>query len=291
MRSELERYGRELERRRLVRDRHLPFFIRWVDRYLVFCEQARPAANLAVPAFVASLGKDAGIQDWQVRQAEHAVRLFHQVVPPGHEDVSTTGEATNELRGDPSAGMPAVAASGGAAVPPTDWSEAEEKMRYALRVKHYSPRTEGTYLEWVRDFAGYARGRSPAEVDTETVRDYLRFGRRAPPAQAIQGRCRDDGSKGTGPTAASGNRLGRSGRQRPDGHAGATEVDAIASARSHPQERDTKGPNGPLAGVWGQSHHRMFDRLEAGTSPPDRPIWKKPCGRPVGRPYRAQMTL
>jgi hypothetical protein len=49
-----------------------------------------------------------------------------------------------------------------------------DQVRDAIRVKHYSLRTEHTYLQWVRQFVGFHR-RHPAALDAQEVRDFLTY--------------------------------------------------------------------------------------------------------------------
>ncbi|HJU05300.1 MAG TPA: phage integrase N-terminal SAM-like domain-containing protein [Nitrospiraceae bacterium] len=47
-----------------------------------------------------------------------------------------------------------------------------DQVRDAIRVKHYSLRTEHTYLQWIRQFVGYHR-RYPAVLGEQEVRAFL----------------------------------------------------------------------------------------------------------------------
>jgi integron integrase len=49
-----------------------------------------------------------------------------------------------------------------------------DQIRDAIRVKHYSLRTEHSYLQWVRQFVGYHR-RHPAALGEQEVRDFLTY--------------------------------------------------------------------------------------------------------------------
>ena len=47
-------------------------------------------------------------------------------------------------------------------------------LRTNLRLRHYSPRTEAAYVDWVRRFVRYHGMRHPRELGADGVRDYLR---------------------------------------------------------------------------------------------------------------------
>jgi site-specific recombinase XerD len=70
----LQQFGEFLLRGRLVRERAAPYCVGWVRRFLT-----RPASNEAmadqVRRFCEELGR-ANCQDWQVRQAEEALRIY-----------------------------------------------------------------------------------------------------------------------------------------------------------------------------------------------------------------------
>jgi hypothetical protein len=57
--------------------------------------------------------------------------------------------------------------------PRGQWKELAEQMRRIMRLKHLSPRTETTYLGWVRRFYGFVNGRSPQALTGGHVRDFM----------------------------------------------------------------------------------------------------------------------
>lgn len=48
-----------------------------------------------------------------------------------------------------------------------------DQVRDCIRARHYSIRTEESYLRWIRDFILFNGKRHPAEMGAEEVRDYL----------------------------------------------------------------------------------------------------------------------
>lgn len=48
------------------------------------------------------------------------------------------------------------------------------RLREVIRYKHYSIRTEATYVEWVRRFLAFHGGRHPREMGADEVRAFLR---------------------------------------------------------------------------------------------------------------------
>ncbi len=48
-----------------------------------------------------------------------------------------------------------------------------EKVREVLRLKHYSPKTEESYLPWIRQYLRYHKLRHPRELGGKEVKDFL----------------------------------------------------------------------------------------------------------------------
>jgi integron integrase len=155
--TSLQEFGEFLLKARLITPKAAPYCVRWVRRFLM-----RSASNdslaARVRAFCEDLEHQPGCQDWQVRQAEQALRIYfvnflqrtdwHQ--QPTSAVVNADG-CTNPLG-------------------------ALEELRRRLRMRHYAYRTEGSYVDWVRRFLAYAaeRQRQPQpRVDAAMVRDYL----------------------------------------------------------------------------------------------------------------------
>lgn len=108
--------------------------------------------------FCERLERDDGCQDWQVRQAEHAVRIdfvnFLQRSDWNRRPVNIVVD--EDGRTNPLAAL--------------------EQLRTRIRTPHYSYRTECSHADWVRRFLGYLAEREGIprpRVDSESVRDYL----------------------------------------------------------------------------------------------------------------------
>lgn len=48
-----------------------------------------------------------------------------------------------------------------------------DQVRAAIRVRHYSPRTEKAYVHWIRRYILFNGKRHPREMDAAEVRDFL----------------------------------------------------------------------------------------------------------------------
>jgi integron integrase len=154
--ASLQEFGEFLLGARLVKDRAAPYCVRWVRQFL-----ARPASNgpLAdqVRLFCEELERS-GREEWQVRQAEQALRVYF----------------VNFLKRTAWHRRPASAAldEQGRASP----LEALEQLRRRIRTRHYSHRTESSYADWVRRFLAYLAERQGVphpRVGPDGVRDFL----------------------------------------------------------------------------------------------------------------------
>lgn len=153
----LQPFGEFLLRARLVPERQAPYVVKWVRRFL---RMEGGGASLAerVDAFRESLERAGVWADWQVLQAERAVRLyfvnFLKQTDWGARAATTPRDAEGRV----------------------DTLAALGELRARLRVRHYSYRTESTYVDWARQFFAYAAARDESRcprIDAALVRDYL----------------------------------------------------------------------------------------------------------------------
>jgi integron integrase len=156
--STLQQFGEFLLKARFVKEKAAPHCVRWVRRFL---QQPASADSLAdrTRQFCEDLERR-GCQDWQVRQAETAIRIYflnflqqtdrHRDPPPTLVD--------EQGRVDPLASL--------------------EQLRRRIRTRHYSYRTECSYADWARRFLVYASGQQEARiprVDANIARDFLTY--------------------------------------------------------------------------------------------------------------------
>ena len=157
--ASLQQFGEFLLKAQLTTEKAAPYCVRWVRRFLTRPASGEPLAD-QVQRFCEELERRGTYADWQVRQAEHALRIYfvnflrrtdwHR--PPQSTIVDEQG------RTSPLAAL--------------------EDLRLRIRTRHYSYKTECSYAEWVRRFFAYASERQRAPhplVDTNSVRDYLTY--------------------------------------------------------------------------------------------------------------------
>lgn len=90
-------------------------------------------------------------EDWQVKQAEQALRLYTFFVSRhGQRPVATTDEGKL-------------------------WGQILEKMINVMQLKHLSLNTEKTYTTWGRQFQHFVNGKSPNILTTNDIRTFLSY--------------------------------------------------------------------------------------------------------------------
>jgi integron integrase len=155
--TSLQQFGEFLLRARLVTERAAPYCVRWVRRFLMRPASDEPLAD-QTRRFCEDLERDDRCQEWQVRQAEQALRLYFVNFHQRTDWHRLPASAVVEEHGRTSP-LPAL-----------------EQLRLRIRTRHYSYRTEGSYVDWVRRFFDYLADRDGVpnpHVDTAAVRDYL----------------------------------------------------------------------------------------------------------------------
>jgi integron integrase len=154
-------FGEYLLRERLVPEKNAPFLVRWVRRFLQ-SDTPQPDEALAdrVQRFRERLEGEGHWGEWQVNQAEQAVRLYFV----NFLKITDWRQKKRlaQVR-DPDGRV--------------DGAAALAQMRERLRLKHYSYRTEITYTEWVERFFGYLKEKDqtagPPVVSPELIRNFL----------------------------------------------------------------------------------------------------------------------
>ena len=154
--TSLQQFGEFLLKAQLVKEQAAPHCVRWVRRFLM-----RPASNEPLSdqarRFAEELERGGACPEWQVRQAEQAVRIyFVNFLRRVEWHRKPAGAVDERQRTDPLAVL--------------------DELRRRLRTRHYSYRTECSYADWVRRFLAYLserQGMPHPRVEAGGVRDYL----------------------------------------------------------------------------------------------------------------------
>ena len=149
-----ETFTTYLRQRKLTAEHHIPFYVKWVQRFLAAdLPLIATSPNDKMQAFENLLAKNPAIQEWQLRQALKAVELYVRVFSTAEESA------------------PAKPVDQGKAIPEAETVYAQ--MRDLIRVRHYSYRTEQTYLDWARRYIAYALNVELDWKQSDTAKAFL----------------------------------------------------------------------------------------------------------------------
>jgi integron integrase len=140
--------------------KNVPFYAHWVSKFFAFSNRNQDlSSNLKVQKFLNQLKLQKKIADWQVKQAEDALRLyFHHFLDSKTPVLSPDGQPKRVL----------------------DVSKVLSNMRQALRIRHYSHRAERSYLDWAERLIDYTcnikkKDIRAAGLDSGDVKDFLSY--------------------------------------------------------------------------------------------------------------------
>jgi len=151
--SILPDFQKYLSQKSLAPANRISYLAHWVCRYLSYANDREIDATqyneIAILGFMEVLRRDRVLQDWQVKQADEALKLYYL-----HYHGQKKG---NEI-------APEV----------SNASELTAEMIRIIRLKHYSYSTESTYIQWVERFAAHIK-KSGKELDSANADDLKLF--------------------------------------------------------------------------------------------------------------------
>ncbi|MFH1798334.1 MAG: integron integrase [Candidatus Omnitrophota bacterium] len=156
----LPEFQKFLITKQFAREETAPFYAYWVSEFLKFANDNKNfTLDINRVTFLKNLPARENIADWQVKQAENALRLYFEQFFKKENNPEETQNAK------PNFG---------------DLAELIKEARQILRLKHYSYRTERSYIDWTRRFYHYITETTKKDIgkeclDTRDIRDYLTF--------------------------------------------------------------------------------------------------------------------
>lgn len=143
--------------KKLAPEKNVFFYALWMSKFFNFSRKKQMSADgyqeNAVIEFMESLKASPNCADWQIRQANDAIRLYYfhyRGLNPHQASAANSFHQTAEY-----------------------FTEAKR----LLRLKHYSYSTEKTYLQWINRFFEYAfqttKKEGPAALDAEDCKNFL----------------------------------------------------------------------------------------------------------------------
>ncbi len=154
------------------------FYVRWAQAFARFLPEKllQDRSGKDIQAFLADLAQRQGVADWQVRQANHALKILYETFLPRFTSDKTPHPSPN--------GRETIAKRGEFrdSVLPGEverrFSSLVEALKTEIRARRYSYRTETSYLEWMRRFIAFHDYAVPSGPDAAAkVRKYPQAGK------------------------------------------------------------------------------------------------------------------
>jgi integron integrase len=141
MKDILPEFQKFIAQHKLAPANQIPFHAYWVSKFLRFSNaQQDKSLDLRIQMFFDVLKKDKKLLDWQLIQADNAIKLYiHHFLSNNTLALSPDTEtATGEKF--------------------ADVKTVKEKIREIMRIKHYAYSTERAYIDWFLRFHAYLTG-------------------------------------------------------------------------------------------------------------------------------------
>ena len=133
-----------------ISSKYRPFYTLWIKKFKAKKNRASLSVKdfnpEAISRYLQSLGNR--YEDWQVKQAEHALKLYRHFL------------AMNDVKPETGSNLDA-------------WKELFESVRKIMRLRHMAFKTEKTYLPWMKRFARFLNYPSPHELTQEDIITFL----------------------------------------------------------------------------------------------------------------------
>ena len=166
------------------------WYMKWAEQFA----RSVPAVPLRdrsadhIRNYLRDLSQNPHIKKWQIEQAARSLRMLYQAFLkiPWAADWPDCISDTNHQDKEPCAQQ-----ASGPAYPESEpgtfkdegrWPDLSsingdvfERLRTAIRTRHYSLRTEQAYEQWIRRFIIFHEMRPPVELGSESVKEYLEY--------------------------------------------------------------------------------------------------------------------
>ena len=148
----MDEFVHYLRKKRIANAKKRAYYAQWVRNLFrhIGKKPGHSIRDLEIKQFLSEISDS--YQDWQVRQAQDAIRLYlyYQGQP----------KTTQVTKSYPHERL---------------WSAAVDQMVATMRLKHPSLRTEKTFLAWMRQFYRHVRGVGPKDLDSQHVKNFLTY--------------------------------------------------------------------------------------------------------------------
>jgi Phage integrase, N-terminal SAM-like domain len=148
----MQRFKAFLLSKGLVPEKKLVYYLAWIFQFYAFCQKklGEDVSADEIDCYLKHLTKSR--EEWQVDQPNEAIQLYSYFCKRRPQCGSKRDMDSN-----------------------TPWKAVAEEMVKMLRLKHRSLSTERTYLGWLRSFYFFVEGKSPDELDSSHVKEFLTY--------------------------------------------------------------------------------------------------------------------
>jgi integron integrase len=166
-----------------------PFYVHWVRRFFNTQQKGKRRGELGrgeIETFIQALTADPGVADWQVARARDALEVYYEQFRGIALEPVRTKAGKSKKGGDMPKASDRIPAPRVLNQPSTipeperpkparkvDLAALEKATRVALRTEHYALKTERAYVQWIRRFVGYHRGRRPSHMGEGEIHQFL----------------------------------------------------------------------------------------------------------------------
>lgn len=146
----LRDYESFLVRKGNIKSPNIPYYIKWVSDCYRFLDESdfKRLSSDQKDQFLSQMAKNH--EDWQVNQADIALRLYDYFL--SRKEMETSKASTADS---------------------LQWTSVEDKLRQALRLHQRSLSTEKTYVIWLRSFRRFVGEKSPEHIEGRDLQDFL----------------------------------------------------------------------------------------------------------------------
>lgn len=151
-----------LKEHRLVKEKHLKYYVYWVEHFTKHCDNSlQKISRKSISTFISAISRWRNVNDWQIRQADDAITIFTR----------------NYLKKVHGFDMVEQCRQHDVPVHPgqESWIKIVDNTRESIVRLQYSYRTEQTYIQWIRRFSEYLEFKAPIQVDSGDVRNYMTY--------------------------------------------------------------------------------------------------------------------
>lgn len=160
---------------------HSLHYVRWAQAFYRFSpgKRLRDRTREDIEAFLADLSKRPGTGHWQVKQAEQALKILYEAFLPNYAPATSDGDAKKAYAGKRGGLQPKEDSFRDRVVPGEPerlFAPLLTAMKTEIRSRHYSIRTESSYVDWVRRFIAFHGYSDPKGLNAaEAVKEYLEY--------------------------------------------------------------------------------------------------------------------